>query len=466
MRASRGSPRGAQRDASRAIVRGVAYGLGGLVVSLLLALVVWGLDARPHAGVRLEGVPVPSGDALAPSLATRSRLWSRESITVEIGYHLWHPTREALGAALPVDEALVQVREVGRSLNPLIAAEAWWRAHRGDGHDLRWRPRIADRSALERYVQALRAQVDRLPTPGSLDQEGRSVAGLPGEALDVPATMRALEGALMRSARHVTVRTVVTPPLDEVRRFARSEESATVLMMRQETEYRAGRGRAINIELSARKLDGVVLMPGEAFSFNRVVGKRTLGAGFAPAHELVNGEVVLGVGGGVCQTAGTLHAAAFFAGLMVDEYRPHSRMSQLAYLRPGLDTMVAWPDHVHDVRETKDMRLRNPYPFPVVIRAATLPKSAGLATLRVELYGAARPFRVDYSFEEVERVPASEVRRVDPSLPAGAERVKQESLPGSVILRRRTIYMPTGRVEEVVRVSYPPTPRVTLVGRS
>ncbi|HEY6881016.1 MAG TPA: G5 domain-containing protein, partial [Polyangiales bacterium] len=141
----------------------------------------------------------------------------------------------------------------------------------------------------------------------------------------------------------------------------------------------------------------------------------------------------------------------------------HSRLNMLAYLRPGLDTMVAWPEHVADVRDTKDMRIRNPYPFPITVRATVI-NERPLSTLRVDLYGAERAFRVDWSFEEVGRVPAEEIVRTDPSLARGTERVKQEALPGLIIMRRRVIYTPSRRVEEQTRVAYPPTPRIILVG--
>jgi vancomycin resistance protein YoaR len=428
-------------------------------------LLVQQLDDRPVPGVRLAGMDVPRSGSLDEFLQRRARAWGGESVTLETGFHLWRLTRHELGAELPVHEARRDLAQLGRSWNPLVALRASWQGRFGRGHDLRWRPRIVDQRALEHTLQRIRREVDRLPTPASSSPEGARIAGLPGEVLDIEATRRAVESGIRAGARWIKVATVVTPPSPTLRRFVQPRDEAAVLMMRQDTSYRASnRGRATNIELGARKLDGVVLMPGEAFSFNRVVGKRTLEAGFAPAHELINGEVVLGVGGGVCQVAGTLHAAAFFAGLTIDEYRAHSRLSQLSYLRPGLDTMVAWPDHVHDVRDSKDMRLRNPYPFPVRIRAALLPSASGLSTLRIELYGAARPFRVDFSFEEIARVPAGELRRVDATLATGVQRVKQESLHGMEILRRRTIYTPTGRVEEAVRVSYPPTPRVVLVG--
>ena len=126
-----------------------------------------------------------------------------------------------------------------------------------------------------------------------------------------------------------------------------------------------------------------------------------------------------------------------------------AKVGPFAYLRPGLDTMVAWPDHVDDVRNTRDLRLRNPYPVPVLIRSAVIARDGGPSTLRIELYGAARPWRVDYSFEEVGSEAAEALRRVDASLAPGQSRVQQEALDGLVILRRRTIYTPTRRIEEV-----------------
>lgn len=441
----------------------------GAIVALAIPLVLWAqfwMQGEPLSGIRVGGHALPRSGPPEKFLEGKARLWAEESLTIETGYHLWRPSRAELGAALPVDEAMSQVRALGRSPNPFLSFANWWTGRFGGGHDLRWRARVVDEAALDRYVQGIREAVDRLPIPGSFDPEGRPIEGLPGEALDVESTKRAIRGAVVMGRKGVTVGTLVTPAPRSFRRFDNPTAEARVLMIAQETDYRPGnQGRAINIELAAKKLNGQLMMPGAGLSFNAVVGKRDAARGFAPAAELMNGEVAQGIGGGVCQVAGTLHAAAFFAGLIVEEYRPHSRLNQFAYLRPGLDTMVAWPDHAKDLSETKDMRIRNPYPFPVLIKALTFTKSAYQAVLRVELYGASRPFRVDWSFQEVDRVPAGEVRRFDDALARGEERVQQQPLDGIVIMRRRTIYMPTRRVEEETRVAYPPTPRIVLVGR-
>ncbi|HET6335155.1 MAG TPA: VanW family protein, partial [Polyangiales bacterium] len=210
-------------------------------------------------------------------------------------------------------------------------------------------------------------------------------------------------------------------------------------------------------------LDGAVMLPGATLSFNAVVGKREPARGFAPALELLNGELTQGVGGGVCQVAGTLHAAAFFAGLTVEEYHAHSRMNRLAYLPPGLDAMVAWPDNVRELRDTKDMRLSNPYPFPIVVKSQSV-HSGSQNVLRVQLYGATSPYRVEFQFKELAREPAPEVQRPAPMLPVGEVRLLQPPLDGLVIRRRRTIYTPLRRIDEETRIAYPPNPRIVSVG--
>ncbi|HEX5658516.1 MAG TPA: VanW family protein [Polyangiales bacterium] len=445
--------------------------IGAVVLALVLMppVLIWLLAVTTDGvlpGTRIGGVVIDGDRPLTPYLSVLAETWAAEHILVQLGQHQWRPTRAELGGSLSVEEAAAALLAVGHSANPWLALPAWWRAYLGDGQDVAWRARITNAAALEDYVQQIRAAVDRPPTPGSYDPEQRPIPGIVGEAVDVEQTRRAIGAAIARGDLALRVDTLVTPPPIFMKRFASERTAATVLMMRQETDYRPGTGRATNIELAAHKLDGALLMPGAALSFNQVVGKRDAARGFAPALELMNGEVSLGVGGGVCQVAGTLHAAAFFAGLQIEEYRPHSRLNQFAYLRPGLDTMVAWPDHVRDLSETKDMRIRNPYPFPVVIKTELMAKLPGQRVLRVELYGGGKPYRVDWSFSELERTPAGELRRPDRSLRVGEVRVQQESLEGLVILRRRTIYTPLRRIDEETRVAYPPTPRVLLVGSS
>ena len=111
-----------------------------------------------------------------------------------------------------------------------------------------------------------------------------------------------------------------------------------------ETRYATDKkheARTFNLRLAASKLDGHVILPGETFDFNDAVGPRDEANGYRVAPVIAQGELVDGIGGGTCQIAGTLHGAAFFAGLDIVERHPHTRPS--FYIKMGLDATVVYP---------------------------------------------------------------------------------------------------------------------------
>ncbi|MBQ7369088.1 MAG: VanW family protein [Clostridia bacterium] len=114
------------------------------------------------------------------------------------------------------------------------------------------------------------------------------------------------------------------------------------------------RGRCENIRIAASLVSGVTVQPYGDFSFNQTVGKRTQEAGFQQAKIIVNGEYVLGTGGGVCQVSTTLYNAALKSGLTVTEFHPHSL--QVSYVAPSRDAMVS---------SQSDLCFTNPHAFPV-----------------------------------------------------------------------------------------------------
>ncbi len=125
------------------------------------------------------------------------------------------------------------------------------------------------------------------------------------------------------------------------------------------TYFNDGEGdRKENITIAAGLIDGITLQAYGEFSFNQTVGRRTAEAGFKQAKIIVNGEYVLGVGGGVCQVSTTLYNAALLSGLQVVEYHPHSL--RVGYVPPSRDAMVS---------TQSDLKLFNPYDYPVRLQA-------------------------------------------------------------------------------------------------
>jgi vancomycin resistance protein VanW len=122
-----------------------------------------------------------------------------------------------------------------------------------------------------------------------------------------------------------------------------------------------------NIRQAAQALDGVYIMPtarsreqpGATFSFNRVVGPRRLERGYLPAPVFMVAETLDSVGGGICQVSSSLYNAALLAGLEVVERHPHYK--RVESVPPGLDATVWYG--------LADLKLRNPFPWPVRLRA-------------------------------------------------------------------------------------------------
>ncbi|MCY7855798.1 VanW family protein [Bacillus sonorensis] len=126
------------------------------------------------------------------------------------------------------------------------------------------------------------------------------------------------------------------------------------------TYFNSGnKSRSHNISLAAKAIDNHVVFPGETFSFNRVVGKRTEEKGYMSAPIIVKGELSEGVGGGICQVSSTLYNAVDRAGLKIVQRYSHSR--RVPYVPPGRDATVSW--------NGPDFRFQNKYNQPVLIRA-------------------------------------------------------------------------------------------------
>ncbi len=163
-----------------------------------------------------------------------------------------------------------------------------------------------------------------------------------------------------------------------------------VLLASYTTEYpetpAQNAGRTWNIALAVRRLDGAVLAPGETLSFNGRVGPRGLGEGFRRAPELLDGDRVEGIGGGVCQVASTLYAAALDAGLVIAARAPHSRPA--TYTPPGRDATVSFESSI-------DLKLTNDLAIPVRLVAR-----AGAGRLTFEVRAPQDPGRtVSVAFE-------------------------------------------------------------------
>lgn len=142
--------------------------------------------------------------------------------------------------------------------------------------------------------------------------------------------------------------------------------------------------RTTNLRLASNKINGTVIMPGEVFSYNKVVGKRTIAAGYKNAAIFSDGQVVDGLGGGICQVSSTLYNTAVFADMTITSRNNH--MFVPSYVKAGRDATVVWG--------SIDFKFRNDRNYPIKIESSV---SGGKCT--VSFYGLRRDVEYDIRIE-------------------------------------------------------------------
>lgn len=174
--------------------------------------------------------------------------------------------------------------------------------------------------------------------------------------------------------------------------------------------------RIYNLKLATSKFNGVIIPPGEEFSFNQTIGDISSATGYRSSYIIKNGKTVLGDGGGVCQVSTTAFRAALETGLPITERHAHAyRVSYYENdAKPGFDATIYTP--------SVDLRFKNDTPSHILIQTE-IDESQNLLTFN--FYGKSDGRSVEISDAEVwDEMPPPEARyQDDPNLPTGT--VKQ-----------------------------------------
>ena len=212
---------------------------------------------------------------------------------------------------------------------------------------------------------------------------------------------------------------IITEPnitIDEIGTEAFPDQLSTFT-----TRYDASdKDRTTNLVLACQKLNGKVIMPGQTFSYNETLGPRTVAAGYRNGKIYENGQVVDGLGGGICQISSTLYNAALMSDMEIVERRNHQFVT--SYVKAGRDATVVYG--------STDFRFKNTRTYPVKIIASA---KSGIAT--VSIFGikeADRDYTYTFKTETVSTIPFTTKYVEDSSLASGKEVVKQKGANGLV----------------------------------
>lgn len=261
------------------------------------------------------------------------------------------------------------------------------------------------------------------------------VEAVTGMDFDVAEAKKLLEAA--KDGEEVRIPLKITEPKVSTEEYTRNlfkDELGSCTTVATGTS-----GRKSNVKLAADYCNGTILMPGEQFSYNNVVGERTSDRGFSPAPSYVGGESVDSIGGGICQTSSTLYDAVLYANLQVDERHPHPYVS--GYIGAGLDATVAWGGY--------DFRFTNTLEYPVKIVTSFENDNVTCKVYGTNLDG----IHVELSTEFLGYVDYDTEYKDDDSHEVGYEEVETSGIRGQIYQSYRTVYDKDGNVVSTTKES-------------
>ncbi len=395
--------------------RGSIYlGLAATLFATSGALVGGYVVSTGQRAVRPVAVgEAPSGDDAALAAAMETALG--QTMTVKAGGQVRTMRWSELGVVVDPTELRHAVRKAGGSGDAVATLGASGAL-----------PVRLDRARALEALDHLKATIDRAAVDARLDLEARAIHDdRPGLAVDVYAALDRIEAAARTGTTEVELPVVELPA--RVTRAGLGIDDISSVLGTFTTRFPVGdKDRNFNLKLAASKLNGFVMKPGVEFSFNDVVGDRTEKEGYKIAHVITAGELVDGLAGGTCQISTTLFGASFFAGIDIIKTTNHSRPS--TYVPMGLDATVVYPN--------TDLKMNNPYDFPVVVHYRV---ARGEAV--VEILGRKRPWdEVAFERDILEEMPFETEERLDDELAWGSEVHDQMGFNGYTLLRFRKFY--------------------------
>lgn len=192
------------------------------------------------------------------------------------------------------------------------------------------------------------------------------------------------------------------------------------LLATYSTKYDGGNiDRTTNLRIACQKINDKVILPGETFSYNKTLGERSTATGYKYAKVYENGEVVDGIGGGICQISSTLYNSVLMSNLDIVERRNHQFVT--SYTPAGRDATVVYG--------MTDFRFKNTRTYAVKIKASC---SNGIATVSIYGIKEENEYTVSFSTKTISTIPYTVKYVDDNTLASGTEKVKQKGANGII----------------------------------
>ena len=229
---------------------------------------------------------------------------------------------------------------------------------------------VEEKEPEEINIEKIAEEISQSPKDAYLNEETKEIH-VEENGIDLGVSLEEAKQILSEENEEYIIPLNITEASTKVADLG--EDAFPNLLSTFTTYYDASNtNRDNNIVLAASKINDFIVSPNEEFSYNKVVGKRTIENGYKEAKAYAGGKVVLDVGGGICQLSSTLYNTVLLANLEVTDR--HNHYFKTSYVAEGRDATVSWG--------SLDFKFKNNRKYPIKIEAKV---GDGVAT--VNIYG-------------------------------------------------------------------------------
>lgn len=354
--------------------------LSVLAVIILSAAIFWGVKSNnliksfsnkvyPESYVLGTDVSGMSKETLHSTLETLLGEIGNTKIKVNIGKKTFESTYKDIDVTIPYDDFEKKILAYGKNEGFFEKLNLIKKAEKKD-YEFEF---AYNEDKFKEFLTTISEDVNVSPIDGTINISGGSISvteSSGGYKLNSDELLASLKSSMKDISKKDEL--VLESALLPVEESIKSDSLYTVKnkISTFTTTYPVGPSGE-NLQIAARNIDNILLMPGDSFSCEEAIGPTTPENGFVLANTYVSGQVVKNYGGGVCQVSSTLYNTILRAGIIPTERQNH--MMPVSYVPIGLDSTLA--DGVIDLKFTND------FDYPIVINSY-----AGNGSLTIEFW--------------------------------------------------------------------------------
>ncbi len=344
----------------------MARALGLLVILIYIIHILWvqflvsKYDKLIYPGVKVEGIKL-NGKTKEEAVNTLKRSYVNEifkkNIVIKVEDKNYTINYSKLNITYNIDDTVKEAFKYGKDKNNYDKYETI-----ESGKEKLFSLKYSyDKKEIEDTMTKIQQQFDKSPVNASItkdkNDEFKISSEKEGQAFDKDKLIKDIdEGISNKAIKDVVVTAQIKKVQPEMKK-SDLEKIDTKISTFSTNFSSSADNRVNNINVSAKALNGVTIMPKGSFSFNKLVGERTEKRGYKAATVIVGDKLESGLGGGVCQVSTTLHNAVVRAGIVPTE-RDHHNIP-VSYVGLGMDATVDYGNI--------DYKFKNTLEYPIYI---------------------------------------------------------------------------------------------------